>query len=69
MEVVCAVSLLSLLLAGCGLAALSAWRAAEVKVARIAADRAAGRGGDREQAALAAVPPVLHAVVRRELAR
>ena len=66
-EVVCAVTLLSLLLSACGLAALTSWRAAEVDVARVAAARAADRGGDPVQAAIDVVPPLLRAVVRREL--
>jgi len=66
-EVVCAVTLLSLLLSACGLAALTSWRAAELDVARVAGARAADRGGDPVQAAIDAVPPLLRAVVRREL--
>jgi hypothetical protein len=66
-EVVCAITLLSLLLSACGLAALMTWRAAEVEVARLAAARASSRGGDPLQAASDAVPPLVQAAVRQEL--
>jgi hypothetical protein len=56
LEVVLATTLLCLLLSAAGMGALSAWRSAELAMARIAADRAAVRGGDPAQAAAAAMP-------------
>ena len=58
-EVVLAITLLSLLLSAAGLGALAAWRSAELGMAAIAAERAAVRGEDPRQAAADVVPAPL----------
>lgn len=61
-EIVLAVSLLSLVLSAAGLVTLNAWRTAELSVGRVAAERAASRGGDPVAAAQSALPLLLQSV-------
>lgn len=58
-EIVMAVTLLSILLTAGTCGAVGAWRSAEASVARLAAQRTASRGGDPERAAAAVLPPLL----------
>lgn len=60
-EAAIAALLLSALLAAAGTAALAAWRAQELAVARVAGDSALRRGRDPVAAAVAAVPRPLAA--------
>jgi hypothetical protein len=64
-EVVIATTLLSVLLTAAGAGAFAVWRHAELAVARVAAQRAAQRGGDPRQAAGDVLPSVLRPEAQR----
>ncbi len=68
-ELVLAMLLVGAVAAGGLLAGKTVWFAAELQVARVAADQAASRGHDRFEAAGAAVPPGIRAEIMQHLDR
>lgn len=68
-ELVLAMLLIGAVAAGGLLAGRTAWFAAELQVARVAADQAASRGHDRFEAAGSVVPPGIRAEILQHIDR